>query len=83
MLDGLKQATLTSLKQMLNNLVQANMAEVKLTFIQGTSLLTLFRPGPEVIKNFMLNSAEYEYFPAHKCKNANYCWHFNIYEQEK
>ena len=29
-LDGLKQATLTSLKMMLNNLVQANMAEVKL-----------------------------------------------------
>ena len=28
-LDGLKQATLTSLKTMLNNLVQANMAEVK------------------------------------------------------
>jgi dynein heavy chain len=27
-LDGLKQATLTSLKTMLNNLVQANMAEV-------------------------------------------------------
>lgn len=27
-LDGLKQATLTSLKSMLNNLVQANMAEV-------------------------------------------------------
>ena len=21
-------------------------------------------------------------FPAHKCKNANNCWHFNIYEQE-
>ena len=23
------------------------------------------------------------YFPAHKCYNANNCWHFNIYEQEK
>ena len=22
-------------------------------------------------------------FPAHKCKNANICWYFNIYEQEK
>ena len=25
------------------------------------------RPDPEVIKNFMLNSAEHEIFPAHKC----------------
>ena len=31
-LDGLKQATLTSLKMMLNNLVQANMAEVNNMF---------------------------------------------------
>ena len=23
------------------------------------------------------------FFPAHKCYNANNCWHFNIYEQEK
>ena len=23
--------------------------------------------GPEVMKNFMLNSAEHEFFPAHKC----------------
>ena len=30
-----------------------------------------------------LNSAEHEIFPAHKCKNANNCWHFNIYEQEQ
>ena len=21
--------------------------------------------------------------PAHKCSNANNCWHFNIYEQDK
>ena len=25
------------------------------------------KPGPEVIKKFMLNSAEHEIFPAHKC----------------
>ena len=30
----------------------------------------------------MLNSIEHEFFPAHKCLNANNCWHFNIYEQE-
>ena len=24
-------------------------------------------PGPEVIKKIMLNSAEHEFFPAHKC----------------
>ena len=23
------------------------------------------------------------YFPAHKCQNANKCWHFNIYGKEK
>ena len=23
------------------------------------------------------------FFPAHKCYNANTCWHFNSYEQEK
>ena len=32
---------------------------------------------------FMLNSTEHEIFPAYKCKNANNCWHCNIYEQEK
>ena len=31
----------------------------------------------------MLNSAEHEIFPAHKCYNAINCWHLNIYEQEK
>ena len=34
-------------------------------------------------KIFKLNSAEHEIFHAHKCQNANNCWHFNIYEQEK
>ena len=37
----------------------------------GGKLLTVQdaweRPGPEVIKNFMLNLAENEIFPAHKC----------------
>ena len=32
---------------------------------------------------FMLSSAETKIYPAHKCKNANNCWHFNIYEQDK
>ena len=32
---------------------------------------------------FMLNSAEHEIVPAHKCYNANNCWHFKIYVQEK
>ena len=40
-------------------------------------------PGPEVIKSFMLISAELEIFRAHKCLNANNCWHFSIYKQEK
>ena len=30
----------------------------------------------------MLNSTEHEKFPAHKCYNANNCWHFNICELE-
>ena len=32
---------------------------------------------------FILNSAEHEIYPAHKCLNANNCWHFNIYEHDK
>ena len=31
----------------------------------------------------MLSSAEHEIYPAHKCLNANNCWHFNIYEHDK
>ena len=38
--------------------------------------------GPEVIKKFILNSAEHETLAAHKCKNVNNGWHFNIYEQK-
>ena len=34
------------------------------------------QPGPEVIIFFMLNSAEHEIYPAHKCLNVN---NFNIY----
>ena len=30
----------------------------------------------------MLNSTKHEIFPAHKCKNANNCWQFNIYERK-
>ena len=32
---------------------------------------------------FMLNSAETKIYPAHKCQNANDCWHFNIYQRDK
>ena len=50
--------------------------------VQASSKMIAFcttsRSGPEVIKLFMLNSAEHEIHPAHKCKNANNCWHFNI-----
>ena len=28
---------------------------------------------------FMINTTEYEINYAHKCKNANNCWHFNIF----
>ena len=32
---------------------------------------------------FMLSSAETKIYPAHKCSNANICWHFNVYQQDK
>ena len=32
---------------------------------------------------FILNSADYEIYPAHKCYNANNCCHFNIYQRDK
>ena len=41
------------------------------------------RAGLEVIKLFMLNSTEHEIYPAHKCLNANNCWHFNICQRDK
>ena len=35
--------------------------------------------GPEFKKTVsMLNSIEHEIYHAHKCQNANKCWHFNI-----
>ena len=37
----------------------------------------------ENIKNFSIFQAQISRFPAHKCLNANNCWHFKIYEQEK
>ena len=48
----------------------------------GNLFVPLIRPrGYKTF--FMLNSIEHEIFPAHKCLNANNCWHLNIYEQEK
>ena len=32
---------------------------------------------------FLLNIAEHEIFSDNKYENANYCWHFHIYFQEK
>ena len=41
--------------------------------------LSIMWPAPEIIKLVMLNSAEHEIFPAHKCfENANNCWHFKF-----
>ena len=40
----------------------------------------------ENIKKFNTFQAQISlecYFSAHNCLNANNCWHFNIYEQEK
>ena len=32
---------------------------------------------------FMINSAAHDIYPAHKCQNANSCWHSNIYKHDK
>ena len=32
---------------------------------------------------FMLSSSETKIYLTHKFQNANNCWHFNIYEQDK
>ena len=39
------------------------------------------RPGLEVMKCFSCSkfSSEHEFYHAHKCLNANNCWHLNIY----
>ena len=40
----------------------------------------------EVVKNcgkFRFKTQKLVIYPAHKCKNANNCWHFYIYEQDK
>ena len=31
---------------------------------------------------FVLNSNEHEIYPVLKCLNAEFCWHFHIYEQD-
>ena len=39
--------------------------------------------GLEFIKLFMLNWSDNDIYHAHKCLNANNCWHLNIYLQDK
>ena len=46
-----------------------------------TSFLVTKPRGYKTI--FILNSAEHETYPTHKCLNTNNCWHFNIYKQDK
>ena len=41
--------------------------------------ISLSGPGPEIIKLFMLISAENEMFSANKYENANLSWHFYIH----
>ena len=51
-----------------------------MTIMYFQLVLNEMGPGLEVIKLFfMLNSTEHKIYPAHKCLNANNCWHFNIY----
>ena len=64
--------------------LDAKYAEVRNLEMRDDDLMICTYPktgrGPKVVKLFfMLNSAEHEIYPAHKCENANNCWHFNIY----
>ena len=36
-----------------------------------------------IANSFLLNIAEHAIFSANKYENANYCWHFLIYQQRK
>ena len=57
---------------------------ISLLSLPDPSLLRNRTPRPRGYKTFFMhNSTEHEIFPAHKCQNANICWHFNIYEREK
>ena len=54
------------------------------TIIQNNALTKNLRPVPEVIKLFFRpNTTKHETYHAHKCQNANNCWHFNIYKHDK
>ena len=63
-------------------------AEVIKLFSCSTQLSMKFKLliNIEIVKIdgiFRLNSLEPAIYPANKCLNANNCWHFNIYEQDK
>ena len=60
--------------------------EVIKLFSCSTQLSILFKMLISIkISRFFLKSQINRecYFPAHKCYNANKCWHFNTAEQEK
>ena len=38
---------------------------------------------PTISNSVLLNITEYEIFSANKYENANYSWHFHIYQQRK
>ena len=49
-----------------------------------SEVLTRLRIRPQGYNTFsMLNLAEHKIYLAHKCENANNCWHFNIYKLDK
>ena len=52
----------------------------RVSFLHLRNFSCFSHTWPRGHKTFvMLNSAEHEIDPAHKCYNANNCWHFNIY----
>ena len=62
-----------------NFLIWVKTTEISIWCERNTLLTQVKSPGLKVIKLFMFNSAEHEIYPAHKCKNANNCWHFCIH----
>ena len=56
----------------------------QMTGWESGSLKDCYKNRPRGYKTFfMLNSTEHEIILAHKCQNANICWHFNVYERKK
>ena len=55
-----------------------NSTELKFQLLMKTKISTI-----EEVSRFRPKSLRCCIYHAHKCSNANNCWHFNIYKQDK